>query len=123
MNFWRKIKLYLNIFLRDNEKRRITILNELKRDDPTINENTFDTYLNYLFQAGYLYKSGYGIYGLFKEIPVNLSLEDVKNEAYGINAIEIQKLIGRKKYLSTAGIINKRYNDREEFIKEEEFSV
>lgn len=140
MDFWTKLKNYLNESLRNNEKRRIVIINELKRDDPvhiqerpyiifpkthdfrnTVNGcsiNTLDSYLNYLFQAGYLYKPSYGTYGLSREIPVDLSLADVKNEAYALD----KKNIGDRENLRRHGIMLHEKN-KGDFFKEEEFAI
>lgn len=119
MDFWTKLKNYLNESLRNNEKRRIVIINELIRN--TVNGcsiNTLDSYLNYLFQAGYLYKPSYGTYGLSREIPVDLSLADVKNEAYALD----KKNIGDRENLRRHGIMLHEKN-KGDFFKEEEFAI
>ena len=131
MDFWTKLKNHLNDSLRDNEKRRIIIINELKRQDPihiqerpyirntvcSYSVTTFDSYMNYLFQAGYLYKPRRGIYGLSREIPVDLSLDDVKNEAYGYK----HRNIADREILRRHGIM--LHEKKTEYFSEEEFTV
>jgi hypothetical protein len=129
-DFWTRLKTHLNESLRNNEKRRIIIINELKRNHPVPVDNmrysntvsgysitTFDSYLNYLFQAGYLYKPRYGTYGLSREIPVDLSLDDVRNEAYAYK----QENIGEREILRKHGIM--LHEKKTEYFSEEEFTI
>jgi hypothetical protein len=114
ISLWQILKNYLNDNLQDCEKRRKDILIELR--DITVwslidsHTNTIDTYLNYLHKAGYLYKPRRGIYGLIHEIETDLSIDDVKNQAYGKLSYDVIRKI----------IIEL---PREDFFKEEEFAI
>lgn len=46
--------------------------------------SSMDTYKNYLHKAGYLRPIGRGLYKREKDIPCDLSISDVKSEAYGM---------------------------------------
>lgn len=128
ISLWQVLKNYLNDTLQDCEKRRKDILIELRsitvpmgassnpsqfvfsQQNDILHTNTIDTYLNYLHKAGYLYKPRRGIYGLLHEIETDLSIDDVKNQAYGKLSYDVVRKI----------IIEL---PREEFFKEEEFAI
>lgn len=81
----------------------------------TFSVHTIDSYRNYLYQAGYIEKTGRGMYRLIKDIPIDLSLEDVKNEAYGKNdSIKEYRFWRNQSY---------KIKKIKSFIKEEEFKV
>ena len=81
--FWQRLKEYCNTHLNGFEAKRSQIVDGLNRiATPRI--TTVDCYLNYLHKAGYLGKPRRGWYTLDHIIPTDLSIEDVKSEAYGI---------------------------------------
>ena len=90
-NLWQDIKVYFNDNINSIINRPMLI------DGLDWHGETVDTYRNYLTQAGYLEIVSRGRYEVLKEIPIDLTLNDVKNEAYN--------------------------KFKEEFITEEEFSV
>jgi hypothetical protein len=63
---------------------RKDLIRYLERNGFTHFTNSMDTYRNYLYKAEYLTAVRRGFYRLTKEIPVDLSISDVKNEAYGM---------------------------------------
>jgi hypothetical protein len=72
---------------------RITrsLLREVVYSNGYNTEITMDTYRNYLTQAGYLSIWKRGIYNVNFEIPTDLSLSDVRNEAYGEKGVWVEK--------------------------------
>jgi hypothetical protein len=56
---------------------------------------TIDTYRNYLKQAGYMRNVGRGRYMMVKRIPDDLTLTDVKKEAYGVHIGRATRLDNR----------------------------
>lgn len=77
-NLWERMRDYINRCGIGYILTRPELMHELKR---TESESTIDTYRNYLTQAGYLRKYGFGLYKIAKEIPM-MSLTNLKAEAY-----------------------------------------
>lgn len=132
-NFWETLKNHLNETLRDDEKRRITILNEIKRavtvrnprvgSDPSygFSVNTFDSYLNLLVKSGWLYKPRYGYYGLQEEIPTDLTLFDAESQAYPERMERVHGLYLHDKVLQKHGI--SPHEKKTEYFSKEEFVI
>jgi len=85
ISVWEGVKLYFNRYSVGEHVRRRDLIEAL-RDHGIIGNktSTVDTYRNYLDKAGYLNTVGRGIYLVEKRIPHDLSVADVKSEAYGI---------------------------------------
>lgn len=79
---WDVVKNYYNE-RKDQAVRRYQMLNDLRTEGYEHQESTIDTYRNYLYKAGYLDIIRRGVYICVREIPVDLSISDVKSEAYG----------------------------------------
>ena len=95
VDFWTKLKNHLNDSIDINAKKRSTIIREMQRG-MQVNQSilprrtihgasitTFDCYMNYLHKSNWLEKPRRGWYKLSQIIPSDLSIEDVKNQAYG----------------------------------------
>ena len=78
---WEDVKSYFSQGT-DWVYSRQGLINHLKNRNHRIN-SSMDTYRNYLHKAGYLRTITRGIYQLKHEIPVDLSVDNVKREAYG----------------------------------------
>lgn len=84
-SLWDAVK---NFFVEANQNdlgyhTRIDLINYLTNRGFTHFQNSMDTYRNYLYKAGYIRTVRRGVYDLENEIPTDLSISDVKNEAYG----------------------------------------
>lgn len=96
VDFWTRLKNHLNDSIAIGAKKRSIIIQEMQRGMQRVDQSilprrsihgtaitTFDTYMNYLHKANYLFKPRRGWYGLADTIPSDLSIMDVKNMAYG----------------------------------------
>jgi hypothetical protein len=84
VDFWTRLKNHLNDSIDIEAKSRATLIDELRPLGSAF--TTFDTYMNYLHKADYLLKPRRGWYKLADDmIPIDLSISDVKVQAYGIN--------------------------------------
>jgi len=130
INTWQVLKVYLNSYLMTGqEKSRKDILTDIgiflsgnnAFETRRLNTHTVDTYLNYLHKAGYLYKPKRGVYGLTTEIEIDLSIDDVKNMAYG-RIVDFE--VGHYFYDDVSKTIHEEPQHKEEdFFKEEEFVI
>lgn len=84
MNLWNALKIYLSDKFREVVRRQ-ELINYLSNHESIryVNNNTIDTYRNYLTQAGYLIKIRPGHYRVEREIPIDISVSDIRYEAYG----------------------------------------
>lgn len=103
-SLWDEIKIILNEYISEYITRshlfdRLELVGFRR-------SSTIDTYRNYLTKAGFLQTSGRGRYLILNEIPVNLSVDDVKRMAYF-------KTPTRKL----------KWSEKPVFIKEDEFNV
>jgi len=139
IDFWTNIKNVLNEYLSTGEKRRKDIITHMQRDQSStgvishldryhplrrsINGysfNTFNTYLNILRKAGWLYRPRRGIYGLVLEIPSDLSVDDCKLQAYGGLNIGIAR-VEDYHYIDQCMIMN--IVKHRDFISKEEMTI
>jgi hypothetical protein len=102
--------------------RRQDMLNYISLNIGHASPHTIDTYRNYLYRAGYLKRHGFGRYCLIRNIPQDLTIGQVINEAYGNGRKD------NKAAYYTSDSIWTVYSaapsiKKEEFIKEEEFKV
>ena len=134
-DFWTSIKNVLNEYLSTGEKRRKDIVTHMQRgmqvsvDNSTgaflprrtihgYSFNTFNTYLNILTKAGWLYRPRRGIYGLVTEIPSDLSVDDCKLQAYG----ELIGIAGVDDYKEIMRVV-KSTQPYKDFISKEEMTI
>lgn len=134
---WDKLKSLINDDIRGIYVDQTLILDDIVFRKNLLNHfhikhhNTIDTYLNYLRKAGYLITVIRGKYHLADYIPIDLSIADVKNEAYktvvyGDNldkkSYPLKLLIGYK--MNTPfGVDITRKKKLMEFISEKEMQI
>jgi len=109
-SLWDAVK---NFFTEENQNdlgyhTRIDLIKYLKDRGFLGYINSMDTYRNYLYKAGYIRTVRRGVYDLENEIPTDLSISDVKNEAYG-----------DKDEITLSGLIKKE----RDFLSEDDFML
>lgn len=119
MSLWDTMKIFFNENLREYI-RRSEMLNYLydRGYESTVSRarqgsSTIDTYRNYLTNVGYLQKISRGRYRVIKEIPVDLTTEEVKYGSHR-NKIETHNVFDK---------INIKKSKKYEFITEEEMII
>lgn len=134
MTLWNMIKMFCNNNI-GLLIRRKDLINFLRSHGYDIGNkySTVDMYRNYLFKAGYLVRVRYGIYMIDKEVPMYLSVDDVRQSIYteGKNYIINIDFPKRKKYILKKfkekndiwTTKNMKKEKEYEFITEEEFKV
>jgi len=148
ITLWQAMKNYFNYNLYSTVSRAelLTHLGFIGDYDDIVNKamfnySTIDTYRNYLTKAGYLKIRRRGRYEVVEEIPVDLSIKDVKEEAYGerieYHEIDLRQMIKLKHILGSKDIISLVNNKKDiwstdmiikkqkkkEFFSEEEFKI
>lgn len=79
-SLWDAVK---NYFIEERfEYTRQDLLSYVEYSYGHSNQNSIDTYRNYLHKAGYLETIRRGVYRKIKEIPVDISVDEVREEAY-----------------------------------------
>lgn len=78
---WLAVKTFFNYNINKPSISRSDLLDELSV--ARFGSSTIDTYRNYLHKAGYLQTIGRGLYRVIKEIPIDISIIEIKEEAYG----------------------------------------
>lgn len=129
---WEQVKEFFNRDIGDLFTRQ-ELLMYLRENGHRRNISSVDTYRNYLHKAGYLETLRRGVYKLVKEIPVDLSVQDVRSEAYN----EFHIPIARDYRIKTHKFIdvikpkfgNKNSNQmapimkKKEFLSEDDFKI
>jgi len=115
-DFWGNLKDFLNTQLMGCELKRREIIRELGVSPGR--HTTLDCYLNYLHKAGYLFKPKRGWYGLAITIPLSLSVDDCRSEAYGIIDAD-----GHRRVIRPVVRNDQRTMERKEFFDREEFTL
>lgn len=97
ISLWDCVKNFFN----NNANKYVTrreLMKYIRNNGHTIfSSSTIDTYRNYLCKAGYLSTIIRGNYRLQKKIPANLTLTDVKIQAYKIKDFKpiVKKIVTR----------------------------
>lgn len=143
-DFWTRLKNHLNDSILNETKKKSAIIAEMQRgmqvetDQSTgrrlprrtihgYSLSTFNTYINYLYQACYIVKPRHGYYRLTTRIPSDLNIEDVKLQAYGERTGEFIG-IGRAKDYDKESMVMRVVKNRfrkilPDFITEEEMKI
>lgn len=136
--FWQRLKNYCNTHLIGVEVKRKDIIAGLQSGQPqqlnvrrTIYGTaitTFDCYMNYLHKAGYLRKPRRGWYTLDVTIPTDLSIEDVKSEAYGIIDYDGNRRVIPQSIRDIADELTRKFGieaheKKHEYFSREEFEI
>jgi len=109
---WQVIK---NFFNSSPFNTRLELREELRING--FNENnitSMDTYRNYLDKAGYLRTVRRGAYETIKEIPIDLSIQSCRNEAYGDKPKFVWKKLKMAKW---------NREEKKEFFTKGEFEI
>jgi hypothetical protein len=113
---WQVIK---NFFNSSPFNTRLELREELRING--FNENnitSMDTYRNYLDKAGYLRTVRRGAYETIKEIPIDLSIQSCRNEAYG-NRNPFPILMGMDENIIFGKPLKLKINRRRRKVKKE----
>jgi hypothetical protein len=123
-SLWDAVK---NFFVEENQNdlgyhTRKDLINYLTNKGFIHFQNSMDTYRNYLYKAGYIRTVRRGVYDIENEIPTDLSISDVKTEAYG----NLHELIDNfVKPLTKARIMDWRKLNlkQKDFLSEDDFKI
>jgi hypothetical protein len=102
MSDWSKTIEYINSFPNDN-----WVITPIMVREKVNNTDSVTLYVNYLHKAGFLKRTGRGIYRRIQNIPSNLTLTQLKNFAYPNGATWEDRKRNIERYWKLKDIKNK----------------